>query len=184
MSVAGTISLRPGVPADAAPLALLGARTFRDAFAADNRPEDLAAYLTRTYGSAQQSAELADPGIATLLAEVDGRLAGFAQVRPGSAPACVTGSAPIELWRFYVDRPWHGQGVAQALMAGVADEAVHRGARTLWLGVWERNPRAITFYRKCGFLDVGSQPFILGSDRQTDRILMRPLDSRPVPPRS
>ncbi|MBA3258735.1 MAG: GNAT family N-acetyltransferase [Gemmatimonadales bacterium] len=164
-------SVRPGRLADAALLAELGARTFHETFGAHNRAEDMALYLGRSYGVAQQSVELADPSMATLLAELDGQVAGYAQLRSGPPPACVEGPAPLELWRFYVDRPWQGRGMAQALMAAVRAEAVRRGARTLWLCVWERNERAKAFYRKCGFLDVGSQPFILGTDRQTDRVL-------------
>jgi GNAT superfamily N-acetyltransferase len=169
------IRIRPATPADAPMLAELGARTFRDAFAADNTPEDMALYLARTYGAAQQTAELTDPGIVTLVAEVDGRPAGFAQLRSGSPPGCVAGASPFEVWRFYVARPWHGTGVAQALMAGVRREALTRGGRTLWLAVWERNERAKGFYRKCGFLDAGSQPFILGEDHQTDLVMVSDL---------
>jgi ribosomal protein S18 acetylase RimI-like enzyme len=61
-------------------------------------------------------------------------------------------------------------------MKSVATAARARGARTLWLGVWERNERAKSFYRKCGFRDVGSQPFVLGTDVQTDRVMVLPLD--------
>lgn len=171
--------VRLGTAADAAVLADLGARTFREAFGADNRPEDIALYLSRAYGVPQQTAELTDPGITTLLVEHEGQLAGYAQLRSGPAPDCVTGPAPVELWRFYVDRPWHGRGVAQALMAAVRAQAVHRGAGTLWLSVWERNERAKAFYRKCGFLDVGSQAFILGGDRQTDRVMASLLVQAP-----
>jgi ribosomal protein S18 acetylase RimI-like enzyme len=81
----------------------------------------------------------------------------------------------MEVWRFYVDRPWHGQGVAQALMAALRRAALARGGRTLWLAVWERNERAKGFYRKAGFLDVGSQPFILGEDHQTDLVMVSDL---------
>jgi ribosomal protein S18 acetylase RimI-like enzyme len=169
------IRIRTGTPADAPMLAELGARTFRDAFAADNRPEDMALYLGRTYGVAQQTAELTNAGIVTLVAQVDGCPAGFAQLRAGQPPGCVLGADPLEVWRFYVDRSWHGMGVAQALMAAVRREAVARGGRTLWLAVWERNERAKGFYRKCGFLDVGSQPFILGEDRQTDLVMVSDL---------
>ncbi|HEU4699390.1 MAG TPA: GNAT family N-acetyltransferase [Gemmatimonadales bacterium] len=168
--------LRPAAPADAAPLAALGERTFRETFAAANRPEDLAAYLAATYGATRQAEELADPRRTTLVAATAaGELIAFAQLCAGAAPACVTGPAPLELLRFYVDRPWHGQGVAAALMRAVLAAAAERGARTLWLGVWERNPRAIAFYAKCGFRDVGSHEFLLGSDRQTDRIMTRPV---------
>jgi ribosomal protein S18 acetylase RimI-like enzyme len=87
----------------------------------------------------------------------------------------VAGTAPIELWRFYVDRPLQGRGVARVLMDALLEAAHARGAETIWLGVWERNPRAQAFYGKCGFLDVGQQEFRLGSDRQIDRVMSRRL---------
>lgn len=86
------------------------------------------------------------------------------------------GPAPLELKRLYVARAWHGRGVAQALMNAVLDAARARGAKTLWLGVWERNPRAVAFYEKYGFTRVGEHSFILGSDVQTDWVLARPLE--------
>jgi len=170
-----SIMIRAGVPTDATALAELAVRTFRETFAADNRPEDMAHHIARAYGTSQQHAELVDPDIATLVVEVDGQLAGYAQLRSGAAPSCVTGEAPVELWRFYIARPWHGRGVAQALMRRVESEAYWRGGRTLWLGVWERNERAKAFYQKNGFTDVGSHVFMVGSDAQTDRLLVRPL---------
>lgn len=166
-----TPTIRLGLPADAAMLAEFAARNFRDAFAADNRPEDIELHLAGSYSPEKQLAELVDPNITTLLAEVDGQLAGYAQVRSDPVPPCVWGPAPIELGRFYVDRPWHGRGVAQALMQAVVDAAVRRGAETLWLGVWERNARGRAFYQKAGFVDVGSQTFTLGTDVQFDRVL-------------
>jgi diamine N-acetyltransferase len=172
-----TIVIRVGAAIDAAALAELAARTFRETFAADNRPEDLALHIAHAYGTSQQRSELADPDIATLLVEVDGQLAGYAQLRSGLAPTCVTGNGPVELWRFYIAQAWHGRGAAQALMRKVESEAFRRGGRTLWLGVWERNERAKAFYRKNGFTDVGSHVFMLGTDAQTDRILVRPLST-------
>jgi ribosomal protein S18 acetylase RimI-like enzyme len=56
-------------------------------------------------------------------------------------------------------------------MNATVAEATRRRARTLWLGVWERNSRGIAFYHKCGFADVGGQTFVLGSDRQDDRVM-------------
>ena len=168
-------TIRHGVISDAAALAELAARTFRETFAADTPPEDMALHLAQAYGTQQQQRELADPDITTLLIEVDGHLAGYAQVRSGVAPECVTGESPVELWRFYVAQPWQGRGVAQALMHRVELEAHRRGGRTLWLGVWERNARAKAFYQKSGFSDAGSHVFMVGTDAQTDRIMVRSL---------
>ncbi len=169
------IRIRRGVPADAPALAAFAARTFRETFAADNRPEDMTAHLASSYGVAQQARELADPDAAALLAFRGETLVAFAQVRRKPPPPCVTQSRPIELQRFYVDRPAHGTGVAQTLMAAVRRAARGFGGEHLWLGVWERNPRAIAFYAKAGFRDAGSTVFLVGPDRQTDRVLVAAL---------
>jgi ribosomal protein S18 acetylase RimI-like enzyme len=110
-----------------------------------------------------------------LIAEVDGAPAGFALVGTPESKACLAFDAPIELFRFYVDKAWHGQGVAQRLMAAVEEEAIARAGRTICLGVWEHNTRAQRFYEKAGFRDVGSQPYLLGNDMQTDRVMVREI---------
>ena len=156
---------------DAAVLAELARRTFFDTFAANNDAGDMAIHLERAYGVAQQSAELSDPSIITLLAEEDGAAVAYAQLRTGPVPSCVSGNGPIELWRFYVSQDWHGRGVSQQLMDRVKAEARARGAKTLWLGVWEKNDRARAFYKKCGFVDVGDHIFLFGTDAQTDKVM-------------
>jgi diamine N-acetyltransferase len=169
------LTIRLAGPEDAAEVGAFGERSFRETFGPDNRPEDMDAYCRATYALERQRAELAASDRVTLVAEMDGVLAGYAQLREGPVPASVTGPDPIELLRFYVDSKWHGQGIAVALMEQTIDHARRRGRRTLYLAVWERNPRAISFYRKQGFREVGSQPFQLGRDVQTDRVMARPM---------
>ena len=168
------IHIRRGVLEDAALLAGFAAKTFADTFGVDNNPEDLQAHLERSYGVAQQSRELLDPDEVTLLAFWGETLVAYAQVRRKPAPECVTQANPVEVHRFYVDRPAHGQGVAQALMAEAKRVALELGGLHVWLGVWEHNPRAIAFYAKMGFEVVGSAEFVVGSDVQTDHIMVAP----------
>jgi diamine N-acetyltransferase len=165
------VTIRTAVAADAAVLADLARTTFYDTFAATNDPADMALHLQRAYGLQQQTAELIDPGITTLLAEQDGVAVAYAQIRGGGVPACVTGPAPVELWRFYVAQGFHGRGIAQQLMDCVKSAARQRGAATLWLGVWEHNARARAFYAKCGFADAGQHVFLFGTDPQTDVVM-------------
>ncbi len=163
---------RRGFEADGATLARVAVRTFADAFSADNSSEAMAVYMAQAFGSEQQTNELTDPAIITILTELDEELIAYAQLRTAEPPpACVTGPAPIELWRFYLDRRWHGKGLAQELFAEVLNSAKEAKGETLWLGVWERNGRAQSFYRKCGFKDVGDHEFLLGNARQRDRIM-------------
>lgn len=167
-----SLQVRRAHPADAAPLAQFAAQAFADTFGPDNRPEDIAAHLARSFSAAQQQRELADPECVTLVIDGPDGIAAYAQVRCATPPPCVRTEAPVELYRFYVDRRWQGQGVAQRLMEAVHAAATELGGRSIWLGVWERNPRAIAFYAKSGYRDVGSAPFMLGADRQTDRVMV------------
>jgi ribosomal protein S18 acetylase RimI-like enzyme len=158
--------IRRAVPSDAAALAEIAERTFVDTFAAANRPEDIEAFVTQTYGQSQQRREIENPEGVTLLVEDQGRLLAFTQLRRTRSLY-----GEVEIARFYVDRDHQGKGLARTLMDAAVDVARELGAATLWLGVWEHNPRAIRFYEKCGFRDAGSQPFLLGSDLQTDRVM-------------
>jgi ribosomal protein S18 acetylase RimI-like enzyme len=166
-------TLRDVTVADAAQLAEFGARTFRQTFAADNTDEDMRAHLEASFSPEKQRREIEDPGIDSLiLLDATGRWIGFAQLRTNSSAPGVPPAGSIELWRFYVDQPWHGKGVASTLMTGVKQRAMQRGARSLWLGVWERNARARAFYLKHGFETVGRKTFVVGSDPQTDDVLL------------
>lgn len=165
------VTIRVAADADAPVLAELARRTFYDTFAASNDPADMELYLSQAYGPDQQGREISDPSMTTLLVEHESEAIAYAQLRNDHVPECVTGPAPIELWRFYVRHGWHGRGVAQSLMERVMLEARHRGAQTMWLGVWERNDRARAFYRKCGFVEVGDHIFLFGTDPQTDLVM-------------
>lgn len=177
MSEMSALTIRHGAVKDAAELSSFMAHSFTTAFGALNRPEQLAAFLAQTYSVSRQTAELLDPALLTLVAELDGVLAGYAQVRSGPyLPDCVSGASPIELSRFYVDPALIGRGVARPLMDRAKTEATARGGRTFWLGVWAINARAIAFYRKMGFREVGAHTFDLGGDLQTDLVMLTSLE--------
>ena len=167
--------IRRGTLEDAGLLSELGARTFSETFAADNTAEDLAAYIATSFNVAQQTAELEDPDSIFLIAEVDGRAAGYAMLREGEPEQGVESVNTIELVRLYVSRDWLGRGIGEQLMSACVDEARQTGHETLWLGVWEHNGRAQAFYRKWNFRAVGEHMFQLGSDMQRDILMERTL---------
>ncbi len=168
-----SLQIRVGMPSDAAAITEIATRVFVRAFGPDNTPENMAAYVPTAFSEVVQRRELEDPTCIYLLAYVDGTLIAFALLRVGATDAAVHGDAPVEIQRFYVDHDFHGQGVAAHLMEACVSAAQERGGHTLWLGTWEKNARAIRFYEKCGFTDVGSHPFVMGSEVQTDRVMAR-----------
>lgn len=167
--------VRRATVADATAVADFAERTFVETFGAVNTPENMALHVSKSYGVAQQARELADPDCVFILFEDHATIAAYAEVRRAEAPPCVTGDRPVELHRFYVDGPWHGSAVARLLMEEAMRVAREFGARTLWLGVWERNARAIAFYTKCGFRMAGATEFSLGAELQSDRIMVTAL---------
>ena len=166
--------IRKANRSDAERLSQLAERIFRDTFSAVNAAEDIDLHCRNSYSEAIQAAEIANPNMLTLLSEEGGKLAGYAQLRWAEAPDCVVADRPGEIQRLYVASDWHGKGIAQDLMDACIEEMKSRGSDVVWLGVWERNPRAISFYRKFGFVEVGDHIFPVGRDPQRDVVMARP----------
>ena len=170
------MDLRVADVGDAELLADLGRRLFEQTFGAENSSKDMHQYMSEAFAPARQLQELADPDRVAWLAAVDGREpVGFAMVRRESVGDGVAASTPVEVERIYVDSALHGGGVGRRLMDACVTQARAWKADVLWLGVWERNPRAISFYEKGGFRTVGSHTFLLGTDEQRDIVMARPL---------
>jgi GNAT superfamily N-acetyltransferase len=167
--------IRVAHPGEALELALLGERLWRETYAGLIPAPDLGAYLAEAFGPEKQRAELVDPASMTLLIEWNGRLLGYAWLRAGgpeSESARFALARPLEVARFYVDRSLHGTGAAQSLMAAVLAHAASAGHDAVWLQVWEQNPRAIRFYAKAGFTEVGETEFLVGTESYRDRVLV------------
>jgi len=165
--------------ADAEMLAELSFSTFWDAFHEHpkNAPEDMDAYMSEAFTVGQIRRELENPGAVFLVADIDGRPAGYAKLLFGNIEEPVEAARPVELCRLYSTTENIGKGVGQALMDRCFEIAAERGCDVMWLGVWEFNPRARRFYEKQGFRVVGEHVFQLGSDAQTDHLMAVRLDS-------
>jgi Acetyltransferases len=167
------LTIRQATTDDAALFTSIAESAFVDTFGKDNTPEDMAAYCAEAFGHEIQRRELADERNTVLIAERSGDVVGYAMLRTGNVPECVADRDAIEIARLYSVTRVIGTGVGAALMQRCLDLAVERGHRSVWLGVWEHNPRAIAFYERWGFADVGTKSFVLGNDHQTDRVMMR-----------
>jgi GNAT superfamily N-acetyltransferase len=167
------IAIRQATTADAALFTTIAQSAFIDTFSRDNTPEDMAQYCAEAFGEAIQERELADGRTIVLMAERDDDVVGYAMLRAGDVADCVADRNAMEITRLYSVVRVIGTGVGAALMQRCLETAAERGHRSVWLGVWEHNPRAIAFYERWGFVDVGEKPFVLGTDRQTDRVMVR-----------
>lgn len=171
------MNIRYGTTDDAQMLAELGARTFYDTFAKDNTPANIAAYIKESFSPEIQLNELSDPHIIFLIAEFDEIPIGYAKLKMNSKDESVKGRKLLELERIYASPEYLGKGVGKELMKASINEARQRGCDSIWLGVWEKNQRAIDFYKKWGFKEAGTHVFKLGDDPQNDFVMELELTS-------
>jgi diamine N-acetyltransferase len=155
---------------DATLLASFATQAFTDTYRELSDAQEIADYVAEHFQPEVVAGVIQDPACTTLLAWVGEQLAGYAILKAESAPDCVTGPAPLKLWRIYLGAGFIGQGLGARLMQAVHEQARQRGARTLWLGVYDRNVRAVEFYERFGFAKVGGQEFMFGGQIYIDPV--------------
>ncbi len=163
---------------DAEALADLGATTFRDTFSGTCTDEDMQQFLDENFNLQQVTNELANEQDFYYLAIMDGKPIGYLRLMEDySNFPLMTQWKALELKRLYVDKAFHGMGIAQDLMKFAEQLAQQNQFEVIWLGVWEHNLRAKKFYENSGFTDSGhTHDFPIGSTPQTDNWLWKFLE--------
>ena len=169
------VRIIPATVQHSAALACLARKTFVDAFAKDNHESDLREYVDQAFNEQTIYQELADPNAAFYVACEDRELLGYLKLRQGTTPSQLQERNALELQRIYVHQHAIGRGIGAQLTQAALDAARQRDANVLWLGVWERNPAAIAFYQRWGFVIFGSHIFYVGQDAQTDLLMQKSL---------
>jgi ribosomal protein S18 acetylase RimI-like enzyme len=159
---------------DAGPYSAFAERLFRETYQDGYDPADIDEYVAKAFSPARQTIELTEPGARVLVLEdAEHGMLGFAHLRQTTPPTALDGRLALEISRFYVDRPWHGRGIARVLMSACIAETRSRGADALWLLVYQNNARAIAFYEKSGFRRSGTAQFRLGRRVDDDWVMVR-----------
>jgi GNAT superfamily N-acetyltransferase len=171
----GPLALRRASIEDARALAAFASKAFSDTYEGLDDPDDIADYVAEHFNPGAVAKVILDRAAITLLAEIGRELIGYAVLKSVEAPACVTGTKPVELARLYLGQRFIGKGIGTRLMLLIHEEALRLGARTLWLSVYDRNVRAVRFYERFGFTKVGGKEFLFGG-----RIYIDPVYTAPV----
>ncbi len=164
------INIRTATASDAALIADLSRETFYDAFIADNKKEDMDKFMNEQFTKESLMKEVGAPGNIFLLAYIDDEVAGYARLREND-----TEKDKMEIARIYNKTSAIGKGIGKSLMLACIETATQLNKKTIWLGVWEKNQRAIDFYTKFGFVKYDEHDFLLGNDLQTDWLMKKEL---------
>lgn len=160
--------------ADDRALALLGSATMLETYAELVDGPDIVAHCENRHAVAVYRAWLADPQVVIWIAETIRRNAvGYLVLTPATLPDDAAHPRDLEVQRIYVLSRYHGAGVGHLLMSRAIEESVQRRARAMVLGVLKRNTRAVAFYHRQGFREIGTRVFQVGSARFDDFVLGR-----------
>jgi diamine N-acetyltransferase len=171
-----TVQISIGGPADAELIADLSRRTFYDTFAPHNTPENMEQFLQTQFNRNLLIRQVGAPRNTFVLARLNDQPVGYARLYEGTElPRGIAGTNSIEIARLYAEQQVIGKGIGKALMQTCLDVARQKEKEWIWLGVWERNQRAIAFYEKMGFGIFDRHIFLLGQDVQYDWWMRRKL---------
>lgn len=154
-------------------LCQISAKTFVETYGEQNTPENLQKYLAERFNIEQISDEILTDETVFLLVELNNETIGYAKMRVNLVENPDPKSLEIE--RIYLEKSFHGQKLGAILMQKCIDVAREKDYQSLWLGVWEYNPKAIAFYNKWGFEIFGTHIFQLGDDAQTDYLMKKEI---------
>ncbi len=166
-----TILIRRCTLEDLADLQSLAYQTYDETFRPANEPENIDAYLKAAFETSRLEGELLDPNSSFYFLYKDGTLSGYLKLNEKEAQTDFRDEDWLEIERIYVKQEFQGLGLGKLLIAKGLEIAREKEKPAVWLGVWEKNEKAIAFYTRMGFRRVGTHDFYLGSDRQTDYLM-------------
>lgn len=170
-----TMNIKKCTLEDSREIQEISVQTFTETFKEQNSPEHLNAYLESAYNLDQLEQELANPVSQFFFVYFNKEVAGYLKVNTDEAQSEAMGDDSLEVERIYVKKKFQKQGLGKQLLNKAMEIAMEQKKKKIWLGVWEENENAITFYQKKGFFQTGAHSFYMGDDEQVDIIMTKTL---------
>ncbi len=146
-------------------------KTFIDAFENHNNPDDFKAYMETAFSREQILRELTNPQMSFYLVYSEDEPIAYFKLNEDEAQRDIKDENAMELERIYVKSEFQRNKIGHFMLNNIKRIAVSKNKSYLWLGVWEKNGKAIRFYEKNGFIKFGKHPYFIGTDKQMDWLM-------------
>lgn len=156
---------------DLSTLCEIAENTYSETFSNENTLENMKAYLHKAFNTKKLQQELANKDSQFYFVNYNNEVCGYLKINFNQAQTELKEPNGMELERIYLLQTFQGLKIGSAMLNFVIQIAKQKSLDYLWLGVWNKNLKAINFYKKFGFTIVGEHPFIMGADVQTDYIM-------------
>lgn len=171
------ISLRHCAVEDVGVLATIGPATFLESFAGVLDGNSILMHCRKEHSAEKYREYFAQPETQAWLAVVQPGDApvGYAMLTGPELPLNDISGDDIELKRIYLFSRFQRTGIGRLLFERSLLAAKEAGKARMLLGVHAENERALAFYSKNGFKQVGVRTFQVGATVYDDLVLGRPV---------
>ncbi|GAA4925683.1 GNAT family N-acetyltransferase [Mucilaginibacter defluvii] len=169
------ITITRANPNDVYTLQQIGRQTFAETFTNSNSKKTIALYLDESFAVDKLTREISNEDSQFYFASHKSEVIGYLKLNTGNAQTEPEDISALEIERIYVLAAYHGKKVGQLLYNKAMQVADELKCNYVWLGVWEKNSRAIHFYEKNGFVPFNKHIFRLGGEEQTDIMMKKAL---------
>lgn len=166
------VIIRMAKEADILELQKIGKQTFFETFASNNSTTDMEQYLDQKFSVKQLKKELNNSETMFYFSEIENKIIGYLKINTGKAQTENSHIKALEIERLYIASNYQGKKTGQLLFNKSIEIAKKQRVGNIWLGVWEKNQRAIKFYQKNGFVEFGKHKFKFGQDKPLN-LMMR-----------
>lgn len=160
---------------DSRKLQEIGYKTFKETFEDQNSLDNMKAYLKEAFNIKQVESELSNPSSHFFFVSINDEVAGYLKINTGEAQSEEMDDDSLKIERIYIINKFQKHGLGKYLFNKALDIAIKENKKKIWLGVWEKNKNAISFYKRLGFVQTGAHSFFMGNEEQTDLIMVKRL---------
>lgn len=156
------IEIKIATKADAKILADLGAITYTESHARFIKDKnDLKKYIESAYSLSKTIQEVNDPNNLFYIVYTDHLPVAYAKLVLNTNHDSINSKNACQLERIYVLEEYISLKIGHKLLTYIEDKLKDFNQDSLWLSVYYLNKRAIRFYVKSGFTEVGESIFMV-----------------------
>lgn len=169
------IKIEPVKSNEVQTLCHISSSCFYDTFHQQNTEEDMKLFLEKSFNLNTLQQEIVHKNNYFFFAVSDDKIIGYLKLSDAETPEKLKEFDTLEIARIYVVKEKIGSGIGKQLLDFAISFAQQHRKAIVWLGVWEHNLRAISFYYKQGFEKFDKHLFLVGNDAQTDWLMKKEL---------
>jgi len=147
--------------------------TFHESWLEDGNENDLESYIHENFSTNVLLAELKSNLITYIVAEVQNKIVAYIKIERDIQPYEFIVHKPICISRLYVKKGYQRLSIGSTLISEALLISANESYKVIWLGVWNKNLKAIQLYERHGFSKFGMYQFVMGNDISDDFLMKR-----------